>query len=260
MYPIIYQWSLFGQERVVAGYGLSITIAMLFGLGTAVFLAWRRGLDPIDFILLGMVALGAGLLGSYLLFVLTILSEVIKNPSVLLTGGLVFYGGPLVASPAVWLVARRLKMPVLKVADITAPSLSLAHALGRMGCFLGGCCYGKPWDGPWAVTFTHPIAPASIDGLSRHPVQLYESAVLLTIALSTHLLWRRSRHDGQVALAYVAAYGLWRFFVEMLRGDDLRGFLIPGLLSTSQTVSVLVVPAAIAGLVWLGRRGSRLRA
>jgi phosphatidylglycerol:prolipoprotein diacylglycerol transferase len=258
--PILFRYSFLGYERVVAGYGLMLALGILAGLGTVLLLARRRRLDAINTLIVGLVAIGAGLVGSYVLFVITILPQVVERPSLLLTGGLVFYGGPLAAAPAAWLAARRFGLAPLKIADIAAPALSLGHAFGRLGCFLGGCCYGGKWDGPWHVVFTSPIAPAATPPLPRHPVQLYESAFLLAISLATQLLWRRTGGDGRVALIYVAAYAVWRFVAETMRDDGVRGFLVPGLVSTSQAISLALVPAA--GLAWwvLRRRATRAAA
>jgi len=254
VHPILYRFEILGHERVIAGYGIMITLALLVGVATAVVLARRRGLHPVDMLLVALMAIGAGLVGSYLLFMLTMAREIIGNPAMAMQGGLVFYGGPLAAAPVAWIAAKRFGMAPLKVADIAAPALSLAHALGRLGCFLGGCCYGRPWEGPLSVKFQNFLAPAAHPPIPRHPVQLYESAVLLVIALATLLLWRRSRRPGQIALLYVLLYGSWRFVAEMLRGDALRGFIVADLLSTSQLISLLILPCCLVALVWLHRR------
>jgi phosphatidylglycerol:prolipoprotein diacylglycerol transferase len=257
VHPIIYQYSVFGQQRLVAGYGLMVGLGVLLGLAMAVVLARRRGLDVVNSLLVALIAIVAGLIGSFLLFLVTILPELVRNPGLPLAAGLVFYGGPLAAVPAAVVACRRLGVPVLKMADVAAPSLTLGHALGRMGCFLGGCCYGRPWDGPWAVLFTHPLAPAASPALPRHPVQLYESLFLLVVTLALLVLWRRTRGDGRLALGYVAAYSLWRFVVEIVRADTVRGYVVPGWITTSQAISLGLFPLAVAAIWWLGRRARR---
>jgi phosphatidylglycerol:prolipoprotein diacylglycerol transferase len=254
VHPVFFQWTLFGFQRMVAGYGTLLTLGVLCGVGTAVALARRRGLDPVNVLLVALVAVAAGLVGSYLLFVATMVPAAVRDPAVLLQGGLVFYGGPLAGIPAGWIASRRFRLSPFAVADLAAPALTLGHALGRMGCFLGGCCFGRPWDGPWAVTFTHFLAPAAHPPVPRHPVQLYEALVLLALSLATQLGWTRARRAGQIGLAYVAAYGCWRFAAELLRGDELRGYVLPGLVTTSQAIALVLVPASLFGLFWLGRR------
>jgi phosphatidylglycerol---prolipoprotein diacylglyceryl transferase len=260
VYPILYQYSIFGQQRLVAGYGLMVALGMLAGIGLAVVLARRRGLDAVNVLLVAMIAVIAGLIGSFLLFVVTVLPELIRDPSLARAAGLVFYGGPLAAVPAAVIACGRLGVPVLKMADVAAPSLALGHSLGRMGCFLGGCCYGKPWDGPLAVVFTHPLAPAASPALPRHPVQLYESLFLMIATLTMLLLWPRSRGAGRLALGYVGAYALWRCSIEVLRGDVVRGYVIPGWVTTSQAISLAILPVAVAGIWWLARRARRAAA
>ena len=254
MHPILYEYSIFGYTRPVAGYGLMLALGLVCGMCTAMALAHRRRHDVVNVVLVALIAIAAGLAGSFLLFYITMIPEAIRNPRVLLTGGLVFYGGPLGAVPAAYIAARKMGLAPPKLADIAAPALSLGHACGRLGCFLGGCCYGGKSDAPWAVVFTNPLSPASIPPVPRHPVQLYEALVLLVISIATLLLWPRSRGDGRLALAYVVAYAIWRFIVETMRDDDIRGFLIPGYLTTSQAISLLLVPAGIAGIIWLRRR------
>lgn len=257
MHPIIYQYELFGYQRFVAGYGMMVALGIVLGTTMALVLAKRRGLDVVNALLVCLIAVTAGLVGSYLLFVVTMIGPALRNPSILLQGGLVFYGGPLAAVPAAWIASRKLEVDPGKLADIAAPSLALGHALGRLGCFLGGCCFGAKWSGPWAVTFTHEIAPAAAPSMPRHPVQLYESVFLIVAVLLSILLSPRARASGQIGLSYLLAYALWRMSIETIRGDAIRGYLIPGWLTTSQTVSLALIPLGIMGLIWLGRRGRR---
>jgi phosphatidylglycerol:prolipoprotein diacylglycerol transferase len=89
----------------------------------------------------------------------------------------------------------------------------LAHAIGRVGCFLNGCCYGKPSSLPWAVAFP-------FNGVPRHPTQLYEMGALLTLFFILKALERKKLKAGTLFLIYGLSYGIWRFGVEFLRGDS----------------------------------------
>jgi phosphatidylglycerol---prolipoprotein diacylglyceryl transferase len=117
----------------------------------------------------------------------------------------------------------------------------LGQAIGRLGCFSAGCCWGKPCHVPWGVTFSDTYTGATIGtplGTPLHPSQLYEStAAFLVLAL---LLWlsRRKSFHGQVALAYVALYSLIRFVLEFWRGDAERGLWFGNTVSTSQLVAI----------------------
>jgi len=252
MYPLLYEYTIAGYHRPVAGYGLMVALGMVTGLAVALRTGHRRGLDGVHIALVTLLAIIAGIIGCYLLFVVTILPQAWRDPTVLWQGGLVFYGGPLLAVPVAYMACRRLKLPAWQVADIAAPALAVGHGFGRMGCFLGGCCYGAKWDSPWAVVFTHQLAPASYPPLPRHPLQLYEAAFLLVATAVMLWWWPRLRRHGQLALSYVVAYGLWRFVVEYWRADGVRGYLVPDLLSTSQAISLVVAPVALA--LWFHRR------
>src|SRR5688500_16366444 len=117
------------------------------------------------------------------------------------------------------LSSRVLGGPLGRLVDVALPALPVGHALGRVGCFLGGCCYGRPWDGPWAVTYTHPMAPAAHPSVPRHPTPLYESFSLLLLAIA-FTVWPLGRiGNGRRVMAYFACYGALRLVIETFRGD-----------------------------------------
>src|SRR5690606_18119043 len=136
-------------------------------------------------------------------------------------GGLVFYGGFFGAVIAGLIYVRRKKIPLFKFADVLAPSISLVHALGRIGCLMTGSCYGKVCHAPWAIPFPvgHVTHPAGSSALPVHPTQIYES--LLNFALYFFLAWlfRRKKFDGQILASYLLGYAVVRSFVETFRAD-----------------------------------------
>ena len=137
-----------------------------------------------------------------------------------------------------------------------APGIALGHVIGRLGCLMAGCCYGRPTSVPWAVTFTDPFAQANVGtplGVPLHPTQLYEAGAELLI-LGVLLAWERRGHGfpGRTFWTYMLLYGVSRFAIEFYRGDS-RGMVFDAL-STSQFVSVLLVPLAVVMLVLLSRR------
>ena len=173
-------------------------------------------------------------------------------------GGLAYYGGLVAgAAAAVW-VAVRDKLPVLKVADVTAMGVAMGLFFGRIGCFLGGCCYGLVTDSHVGTSF--PAWSAASEGQFReglishpglaslpvHPTQLYEAVgcLLISVGLS---LWgpRHKRFDGQVALLFLVLYAVLRFAIEFVRADD-RGLWFG--VSTSQWLSLFIV--AGCAIVW----------
>jgi len=162
--------------------------------------------------------------------------------------GFVFYGGFFGALAAGAWYVRREKIRFLEAADWFAPAIPLGHAIGRLGCFAAGCCYGKP-AAFLAVRFTNPqcLVETNLLGVPLHPVQLYEAAGNFILFLALHFLAKKKlpSREGGLILAYAAGYSVLRFFLEFLRADD-RGPFFAGL-SPSQlaAVAALLFCAAI---------------
>ncbi|MBI4691631.1 MAG: prolipoprotein diacylglyceryl transferase [Nitrospirae bacterium] len=237
-------------------YGVLIASGFLLGLALAVREARKQLIEPDKIIDLGFYVLLAAILGSRLFFVLINLQHYLKNPFAIFKiweGGLVFYGGVIFAVPtAVWLI-RKKGLDLWKTADIFAPSLPIGHAIGRLGCFGAGCCYGKPAEGiPWAVTFSDPACLAR-QGVPLHPTQLYESAGEFINFLLLIMLRRHQSFKGQLFWTYLLLYSVLRFIVEFFRGDEARGYLA-GNISISQGISVVLFLIAIVGFIVLKRR------
>lgn len=171
-------------------------------------------------------------------------------------GGLAYYGGFLVSSATAWWLLKVDRFPFWKAADAAGIIVAVGLGFGRMGCLLAGCCFGKPWDSPWALSFPSG-SPASEwqhkaglleyvyePSLPVHPTQIYESAVCLAIAGFLMLfLHERKRYDGHVFVAFVALYAGARAVLEFWRSDD-RGELFG--LSTSQLIGLLLIAGAFA--------------
>lgn len=165
--------------------------------------------------------------------------------------GYVWYGGPLLLVPvALWFTHSR-GMDRGAAADAGAPTLALGVAVGRLGCFLGGCCHGHPTDVPWAVHFPHGTANALGP---VHPTQLYESAV--GFLLLAYVVWRfpRRKVKGELLATAAVVYALQRFITEFFRGDAERG--VYSGLGTSQIISIPSFLVAVGVLAWLWRYGS----
>ena len=157
-------------------------------------------------------------------------------------GGSVFYGGLFGGMAVGGFAIKRRGYPTELMTDIAAPAVALFHGFGRIGCFLGGCCYGI--EVPWGVTFTHSLNE-SANGVPRMPVQLFESCFEFLLFF---VLWQLLRHDrfkGRLLSLYLVLYGIFRFVIEYFRGDYYRGFVLG--LSTSQFISIFTV---IGGVVF----------
>ena len=283
-------------------YGFLIAVGLVAGIAVAVRRGRQVGIDTGITLDLTFYCILVGLVGSRVLYVLMHAGEYARLcmgnglPRTLgrkladcsaavqfWQGGLVFLGGAVLAAVVILLYARRKDLPLGDVADVLAPSVSLAHVFGRMGCFLVGCCYGKPWASgvrfpPDSVAYTELLgqrqffvgAPFT---LALHPTQIYEAAGELLIFAGLTWLWPRRKLAGTVALAYAFAYGLLRFVVEVFRGDEVRAFLIPirlpglarllGLppseplfLSTAQATALGLIVAATIAMQRLRRRAA----
>lgn len=181
-------------------------------------------------------------------------------------GGLTYYGGFLGASLAALFFLRKDRFPFWKAADMAGMFVPLGLLFGRLGCLLGGCCFGSPWDSPWAIRFPGG-SPASqsqaqaglLDSVREsslfvHPTQIYEAAGSGLICLYL-VLWLhgRKRYDGQVFLTFVGLYACLRYLIEIFRADERGGLLW---MSTSQWLGVLLFLTAWGGHLILKRRSA----
>jgi len=252
MHPILIRLG----PLTIHAYGFLIAVGFLVGLWLALVQAKKEGISSDRIVDLGFYILLAAIVGSRLLFILVNLDYYIQKPADIFKiweGGLVFYGGVLLAVPtALWYV-RKNAMDIWNTADIFAPSIAISHVFGRIGCFMAGCCYGKIAQSlPWGMIFTDPdcLAPTNV---LLHPTQIYESAGELVNFLILLTLRPYKSFNGQIAMIYLLLYSLLRFSVEFFRGDVGRGFLI-GDLSVSQGISIVMFFAAVAGLLLLWKK------
>lgn len=236
------------------------TFGVLLALGFVAAFWWikraarKKQLDFDKVSTLALWAVAGGILGAKVLLLLRSFPGYWNNPSSLWSLGTLesagdFYGGFLGALVAVALYFwRQPGLPVWRTSDLFGPAIALGQSIGRIGCFMAGDDYGRPSGLPWAVTFTDPEA-ARIGGVplgvALHPVQLYESIVCLLLFFFLVWLSRRKGFDGEVILSYVFLYAVARFFIEFFRGDTDRGFILNGLLSTSQFIAIMVGISAV---------------
>jgi phosphatidylglycerol:prolipoprotein diacylglycerol transferase len=239
------------------------TYGFLFAV--AVLLAWwwfqrrARGMGLSDERVFNLIfySLLAGILGAKLLLVLVDWPTYLAHPAEILgtlrSGG-VLLGGIVLAALTFTLYARRHGLPLFALGDAVAAPMALAQAIGRLGCFSAGCCWGVavPADHPLAVVFTNPLAheqtgvPLNTPRLAIQPIEMVFD-LLLCFLLT--LLWRaRLKPDGTVFWIYVLIYCLGRGVIEFWRGDAQRGLYFNGLLSTSQLLCGVGILFALAML------------
>ncbi|MBV6640265.1 MAG: prolipoprotein diacylglyceryl transferase [Cyclobacteriaceae bacterium] len=169
--------------------------------------------------------------------------------------GFVFYGSLLFAIPATVWYFRKEKWPLWPMMDRLAITACIIHFCGRLGCFFAGCCYGVPTDSFLGITFTDPNSQAEPLHTALHPTQLYEATLIGSILVILYMLKRHGRLEGKLFFVYVILYASGRSIIEIFRGDVRRGYIIEGVLSHSQFISLLLIAFAI-GYYFLRMRKS----
>jgi phosphatidylglycerol:prolipoprotein diacylglycerol transferase len=276
MYPVIFElpnwFPLLGGEPITS-FGVLMLLSFLTGGYLLRSELGRIGQDPEKAWDLVFMAVVGGILGAKGYYILLNYPRLVSDPAGLIfaRGGLVWYGGFLLATALVIWEVRRQKLPLAKTADAAAPGLALAYAVGRVGCFLVGDDWGRPTDSWVGIAFPRGAPPTRVDIIERdfgitvdpelverygqivpvHPTQLYE------VGLSTlifFLLWRirrSGRPAGWLFMLWLALAGAERFLVEFLRAKDDRFF---GLLTLAQILSLGIVAVGVVGAVRLSGR------
>lgn len=245
------------------------TYGFLFALGVVASWVWfmRRsrsmGLPEDRLFNLGFYSVLAGILGAKLLLILVDWRTYLANPLEILgtlrSAG-VLMGGVLAGALTFVYYCRRYGLPLWPLADAVSAPLILAQAMGRLGCFSAGCCWGVPLDAsnPLAITFTDAQARAQTGvplDVALFPTQLFEMSYDLVLVVLLSVLWRRRlKPAGTVFWIYVLLYSLGRGTIEFWRGDVHRGVYFGGLVSTSQLIAVATALMASVILLRAARR------
>jgi phosphatidylglycerol:prolipoprotein diacylglycerol transferase len=209
-------------------------------------------LDIAVYIIIGAIV------GARLFFVATRFSYYKDNPLDVFKiweGGLVFYGGFILALiVCAWFIKRN-NLKLWQTFDIFAPALAIGVFFGRLGCFFAGCCFGKACKLPWAVTFSDPQSLAVLN-TPLHPTQLYSVAGSLFTFIIIYSLRKRKSFDGQLAMIWVFMYSGLRSIIEFYRGD-IRGAIIFGQFPVTQVIAFLFAFSSMALFIVLKVRSSR---
>jgi phosphatidylglycerol:prolipoprotein diacylglycerol transferase len=266
MQPILFEVPYLGMR--ITGFGVMFLLACSGALWLTAWRARREGIDTEAVYELAIWIFVGGVVGARAVYV-------IQNPSEMKglldvfrvwQGGIVFYGcifGGLIGTMIAW---SRRPFPFLRMADAVAPALAWGAGVGRLGCFLNGCCYGEPSKSPWAMTFpagTIPwydhvqrglVAPGASCSLPVAPTQLYSAVAGLGLLLIMLVYHSRRRFDGEVMTILMVGYAITRFWVEGLRADQPSSLLG---LTFSQSVSLVLLTAGIGTWLWLAAAGRR---
>ena len=247
MYPYI---NILG--RTVGTYGL----CMVLGFSLAAFLALRKGkphgLIIEDLMIITACTLGAACLCGSLLYIFVtypidyIIECISKGDFSFFAGGIVFYGGLIGGFFGALLGARIAKCDFALIERSVVPFIPVGHAIGRIGCVMGGCCYGFKYDGPLAIYYTHSLGGTE-HGQGYFPVQPLESVINILICLLLLRIDKYVKRKWDLLFSYLAMYAVSRFLLELLRGDAIRG--IQAGLSTSQWISLGLLSLSVANFL-----------
>jgi phosphatidylglycerol:prolipoprotein diacylglycerol transferase len=258
---------LFDLWFPVRSYGLVMALAFIAGILLARRRARAAGLNPDVIIDFAFFVILASIAGARAVHVIVQWEYYRGDPlSVfrLWEGGLAQYGGIAagVATGIAFFVKRRIDP--WHGADIVTPSVALGVAIGRMGCFLNGCCYGKPCDLPWAVTF-HPssIAGQHVHDTPLHPTQIYESVVALVIFFVLLAVDRRKPFHGFLLWLFIILLAAYRFLIDPIRTYESMAMAVetPGLsLTSNQVIGLVLIAVSVVFMFFLRTRARRASA
>jgi phosphatidylglycerol---prolipoprotein diacylglyceryl transferase len=226
VYPDVFQWGFIH----IRSYGLMLAVAFLVGTWLGLKEARRRGLDEDHLVTVILVTLVASVLGARALYVTEHVDDFRREWSGVLAvwqGGLTLYGGIIAGTVAGLWAARRLRMPMWAVADALAPSVALGTMFGRIGCFLNGCCYGRPTHLPWGIVFP----PESFAGLEFgstpvHPAQLYFSAAGLVMFVALWRMRTRVVAPGVLFWSFIVMFTLTRSVLDFTRAYESAAVIV----------------------------------
>lgn len=256
MHPILFE----AGSITIYSYGFFIALGAVLGLAYMAHQGKKKfgtSYDQSSSLFIYIVV--AAYVGGKVFFFFENPAYYIQHIEKLFSGnGFVFFGSLLFAIPTMLWFFKKHKIPTLPMLDVMAIVTCIVHGFGRIGCFMSGCCYGKPTDSILSVVFTNPVCQAEPLNTPLHPTQLYESGFIFSLMLFLLWLKKRKKFDGQLFLIYLIVYSIGRSLLELLRGDEERGFIIQNIISHSQFISMLVILGSIYFYVKLSRKSKLL--
>ena len=248
----------------VHGYGLMIGLGFMAAVYVGSFLAKRRGLSEPDFVNMAIYVLVIGFLGGKLLHMIVEFRALLEDPmSVIGSAGFVVYGGIITGIATIFTYCKIKKLVFLEYIDLFATAVPINQALGRIGCLLAGCCYGRTTESHFSLVFPEGcMAPANVRLIPTQPLMAAGNFILFVILT---VIWLRScpAKDGTPGSKYIKGlatslylilYSIGRFAIEFFRDDD-RGAV--GILSTSQFIALFTFAAGIVLLVLSVKRSEQ---
>ena len=226
MHPEIAQWGFIH----IRSYGLMLAVAFLIGTWLGLRESRRLGLDEDKVVNVILIVLVASVLGARALYVMEHVQEFRRewgSVIALWQGGLTLYGGIVAGTAAGLMAAKRFGLPMWTVADALTPSLALGAGIGRIGCHLNGCCYGRPTQLPWGVVFpADSYAGLEFGNAAVHPSQLYLAAAAFALFLLTWWLRRRLGVPGTLFWLFIVLFALLRIPIDLTRAYEPEATLL----------------------------------
>ena len=230
-------------------YGLCIAIGFILGAFITVKLGRKYGMTPQQIMDMGFVMVLWGLIGTRVAYVLMNISYYRYNLLDMFKvwqGGLVFSGGLIAVFLVLGWYIIRYNYSFWQLGDLWAPAGAIGQSIGRIGCFMAGCCYGKPTDRIWGVTFSHPKSLAPLN-IPLHPTQLYAAFSGMLIFMILLILHKKKSFNGQVFLWFLILHSTSRLLIERFRGDN-RGIIIGSEWTITQVVTIILLISAVTVL------------
>ncbi|MFC1928001.1 prolipoprotein diacylglyceryl transferase [Chloroflexota bacterium] len=226
----------------VRWYGIMIALAILVIILWTLWQVRKGARISYDTVFTAaLVGIPSAIVLSRLLHVIDRWDYYIQNPGQIIGGsGLTAYGAILGATLGIWIYSRFSKLQFGYFADLVAPAIILAQAVGRVGCTINGCCYGAACSLPWAITYTHPDSLGPF-GIAVHPTAVYELIYNLLVFAVLVKLRGRFKPDGSLFLIYISLYSLWRLGTDFLR--EGTSFLLG--LHQAQIIAIIALAITI---------------
>ena len=240
MYPVAFHLG----SLTIYWYGVCAAIGFLLATLTLRFTRSHADMNDNDTSNIMLIAMFAGLIGARIFYVIQFFDQFryrIWNVIRVDQGGLVFYGGFILAIACLIIYAKWKKIDVVRMFDALTPAMAIGHACGRIGCFLHGCCFGKPAGFPGVNYPANSAAVHKYGNVALHPVQLYEAGANFAAFWLFFYLARKGRR-GTAMAGYLIYYGTVRFLTELLRGDNPR---IWGLVTPAQLIGLFLIPTGV---------------
>lgn len=235
----------------VNSYGFFIALGLIFAFYIILHKTKNLGINPDNLSSMFLWCFLAAFVGGKLFFYLEDPMKYVKDPALLtknIGNGFVFYGSLVCVVPTIYWWLRKHQIPFWPFMDGVAFGGPVLHSLGRIGCFMAGCCHGRICNNALGVVFSHPDSVADPKNVPLYPTQLFDIGINLITLLVVFLVSKKKQFEGQLFLIYIILYAIGRAINEHFRGDEERGYLFGGLLSYSQFIAILLI--IISAAIW----------